>query len=82
MLHSDLNHTERSARSAELVVACLPSNGRIVTLETDDGRLQVDALPPLMELSRAGCERVRAVMSANLAAYADGVLRSRGVQPS
>lgn len=77
---ADINQTERSARSAELVMASLPSSGRIVSLETEDGRLQLDAIQPLMDLSRAGCERVRSVMMSSLAAYADTVMNSRGVQ--
>jgi hypothetical protein len=40
----DLNHMERGARGGELVVATLPTTGKIVTLEVDGGKLAADGM--------------------------------------
>ena len=76
---ADINHAERSARSGQLLVALLPSSGRLVTLDADAAKLSAEQLEPLMTLAQQGCLRLHAAVRDAVAAHAQTQRQARGV---
>lgn len=75
---ADLNFSERSSETPELLVASLVHSRRVALLQAEN-KTPLSSLAPMLELALEGNEKIHQILKQHTKEYSEAILRSRGM---
>ena len=74
----DLNFSERSSDTPELVCASMTHSNKVVMLQ-EENKLNLTQLQDMMEIALEGNQKIFQILKTETKSYSEAILRSRGM---